>query len=143
MTCSQQDSLGLLTLNRRLSETPNPSQSFKVSILDKSTSQSIVNKSNTDTMLRQVSLLLVVQQFFFATHASNGTNCRNQPGDPGFPSLQTLEQFNASIGGQLLNVIPTGKFCQEMGGCSDALWDNETFRQTIPGSMLMVSWSSL
>lgn len=87
-------------------------------------------------------LSLILFTFFSAVHSattSHNNNCRNQPGDPGFPSAQTLQQFNTSIGGQLLNVVPSGEFCQEIGGCSDELWNDDAFRRSIPGAMLSVS----
>ena len=84
------------------------------------------------------STLAVVLSVGAASNSSS--NCRTQPGDPSFPSTDQLAQFNASVDGRLIPVVPSGKFCQSIeGGCPDALWNDPTFREAIPGSMLQVS----
>ena len=60
--------------------------------------------------------------------------CRNQPGDPGYPSAAEWSTLNDSIDGRLLNVVPSAKACVELG-CTEAQWESGIFRQTIPGSM--------
>lgn len=63
-------------------------------------------------MFHSMSRLLFILYLFLTGEAKNSISCRNQPGDLGFPSLQTLSQFNESIGGRLLNVVPTGSFAK-------------------------------
>ena len=49
--------------------------------------------------------------------------------------------LNASVGGRLLSVVPSAKFCHEMpaGSCPEAEWTSTTFRRSVPGAMDMVS----
>jgi hypothetical protein len=60
--------------------------------------------------------------------------CRNQPGNPGYPSAADWSDFNESVDGRLVKVVPSAKACVELG-CTDAQWESGIFRQTIPGSM--------
>jgi hypothetical protein len=60
--------------------------------------------------------------------------CRNQPGDPGYPSAADWSALNDTINGRLLNVVPSAKACSELG-CTEAQWESGFFRQTIPGAM--------
>ena len=91
-------------------------------------------------MFSFLQVLLAVLSVEAAVSNSSTSNCRTQPGDPSFPSTDQLAQFNASVDGRLIPVVPSGKFCQSIeGGCPDALWNDPTFREAIPGSMLQVS----
>jgi len=67
--------------------------------------------------------------------------CRNQPGDPTYPSLADWSALNDTIDGRLVNVVPSAKACQELG-CTEAQWESGLFRQTIPGSMNAVGIST-
>lgn len=72
------------------------------------------------------------------------SRCRNQPGDPGYPSPAEWSTLNDTIDGRLLNVVPSAKACSELG-CTEAQWESGVFRQTIPGSMNAVgilTWPS-
>lgn len=60
--------------------------------------------------------------------------CRNQPGDPGYPTDSDWAALNDTIGGRLLRVVPSVEACQELG-CTEAQWASGIFRQTIPGAM--------
>jgi hypothetical protein len=60
--------------------------------------------------------------------------CRNQPGDPGYPSAADWSTLNNTTGGRLLNVVPSAKACLQLG-CTEAQWESGIFRQSIPGSM--------
>jgi hypothetical protein len=60
--------------------------------------------------------------------------CRNQPGDPGYPSAADWSALNDTIDGRLLNVVPSAKACLQLG-CTEAEWESGIFRQFIPGSM--------
>jgi hypothetical protein len=60
--------------------------------------------------------------------------CRNQPGDPGYPTNAEWSALNDTIGGRLINVVPSAKASRELG-CTVAQWESGVFRQTIPGSM--------
>ncbi|KAH9985248.1 hypothetical protein BJV77DRAFT_965658 [Russula vinacea] len=65
--------------------------------------------------------------------------CRNQPGDPGYPSPADWSALNDTINGRLINVVPSAKACSELG-CTEAQWESGVFRQTIPGSMNAYNW---
>jgi hypothetical protein len=65
--------------------------------------------------------------------------CRNQPGDPGYPSVAQWSAFNDSIDGRLINVVPSAKYCAEVG-CTPANWTSGIYRKTIPGSMNPYNW---
>ncbi|GJJ13765.1 hypothetical protein Clacol_008021 [Clathrus columnatus] len=52
-----------------------------------------------------------------------------------------LHNFNRSIDGRLLKIIPSGQFCKTRpDGCSDTEWFSGEFRKNIPGSMLQINW---
>ena len=94
-----------------------------------------------------LSLLLVAVSavvVFFSGPPIVHARCRNQPGDPGYPSAADWSTLNDSIDGRLLNVVPSAKACVELG-CTEAQWESGIFRQTIPGSMNAVgilTWPS-
>jgi hypothetical protein len=67
--------------------------------------------------------------------------CRNQPGDPGYPTLADWSALNDTIDSRLINVVPSAKACQELG-CTETQWESGFFRQTIPGSMNAVGIST-
>lgn len=62
------------------------------------------------------------------------TRCRNQPGDPGYPTDTEWAALNDTIGGSLVRVVPSVEACRELD-CTDAQWASGIFRQTIPGAM--------
>ncbi|KAF8527009.1 FAD-binding domain-containing protein [Hysterangium stoloniferum] len=68
------------------------------------------------------------------------SQCFTQPGDLRFPTATELASFNATIDGRLMNVIPSAKFCQSLGGCSDTQWSDGNFRNDIIGAMLQYNW---
>ena len=74
---------------------------------------------------------LAVLLFGPAVHACQ---CRNQPGDPGYPAAMDWSALNDTIGGRLLKVVPSAEACRELA-CTEAQWESGIFRQTIPGSM--------
>ncbi|KAI9453278.1 FAD-binding domain-containing protein [Russula earlei] len=65
--------------------------------------------------------------------------CRNQPGDPGYPSVADWSTFNDTISGRLLSIVPSAEACRELS-CTEAQWKSGIFRQTIPGSMNAYNW---
>lgn len=67
-------------------------------------------------------------------------SCRSQPGDSLFPTVDELSQFNESIDGRLIAVVPSGAHCSSQGGCSDAEWSSSIFRSTMPGAMTSINW---
>jgi hypothetical protein len=89
------------------------------------------------TPLRAVAVSAIVV-FFSAGPPLVHARCRNQPGDPGYPSPVEWSALNGSIDGRLVNVVPSAKACAELG-CTEAQWESGIFRQTIPGSMNAVS----
>ena len=84
-----------------------------------------------------VSAVAVVYGYFWSPPLVHA-RCRNQPGDPGYPSPADWSTLNDTINGRLLNVVPSAKACVELG-CTEAQWESGIFRQTIPGSMDAVS----
>ncbi|KAI0259514.1 hypothetical protein BC834DRAFT_1028892 [Gloeopeniophorella convolvens] len=48
-------------------------------------------------------------------------NCRNQPGDPGYPTVNEWAALNATTGGRLIAVVPSAKACEQLD-CTDAQW---------------------
>jgi hypothetical protein len=60
--------------------------------------------------------------------------CRNQPGDPGYPTDAKWAALNDTIEGRLVRVVPSAEACREMD-CTEAQWESGIFRQTIPGAM--------
>ncbi len=78
-------------------------------------------------------LLLAVQ----LTPKAAGLSCRNLPGDPNFPSPAVWDTFNASIGGRLVAIVPSAKFCHELpaGQCGEDMWESTVFRAGVPGAM--------
>ncbi len=82
-------------------------------------------------------LLLAVQLMPKAA----GLSCRNLPGDPNFPSPAVWDTFNASIGGRLVAVVPSAKFCHKLpaGQCGEDMWESTVFRAGVPGAMDNVS----
>ncbi|KAI0291237.1 FAD-binding domain-containing protein [Multifurca ochricompacta] len=66
-------------------------------------------------------------------------HCRNQPGDPGYPTSADWSAFNNTIDGRLLNVVPSAEACLKLG-CTEAQWSSGIFRQAIPGSMNAYNW---
>ncbi|KAI0248039.1 FAD-binding domain-containing protein [Lactifluus subvellereus] len=72
-----------------------------------------------------------------AVHA--WSRCRNQPGDPDYPTAADWSALNDTIYGRLLEVVPSAKACLALG-CTEAQWESGIFRQTIPGSMNAYNW---
>ncbi|KAI9452284.1 FAD-binding domain-containing protein [Lactarius psammicola] len=65
--------------------------------------------------------------------------CRNQPGDPGYPTAANWSALNDTISGRLLRVVPSVEACRGLG-CTEAQWASGIFRQTIPGAMNAYNW---
>ncbi|KAI0267031.1 FAD-binding domain-containing protein [Gloeopeniophorella convolvens] len=65
--------------------------------------------------------------------------CRNQPGDPGWPTNNMWAALNATIGGRLLAVVPSARACRELN-CTEDQWTSGIYRQGIPGSMNVYNW---
>jgi len=67
--------------------------------------------------------------------------CRNVPGDPGFPSEEQWSALNSTISGRLVEVVPSAKFCHGLpgGSCTYQQWTSGVFRDEIPGAMNQVS----
>ncbi|KAJ6556385.1 FAD-binding domain-containing protein [Mycena capillaripes] len=66
--------------------------------------------------------------------------CRNVPGSAGYPNATAWSKLNATIGGRLVNAVPTAKYCASLpgGACTDAQWTSALFRSRNPGSMVDV-----
>lgn len=67
------------------------------------------------------------------------------PSQPCWPSAQIWAQFNASIGGQLINVVPEGYPCYlnpESQACQNIYnnWTNPFWRASQPGAMQAPNW---
>ncbi|KAJ7127944.1 FAD-binding domain-containing protein [Mycena epipterygia] len=68
--------------------------------------------------------------------------CRNIPGSAGYPDATAWSTLNRTVGGRLVNVVPSAKYCASLpgGACTDAQWTSSLFRNTIPGAMNQVNW---
>ncbi|KAJ7127936.1 FAD-binding domain-containing protein [Mycena epipterygia] len=68
--------------------------------------------------------------------------CRNVLGSAGYPDPTMWTALNKTIGGRLVNVVPSAKYCASLpgGACTDAQWTNSLFRNTIPGAMNQFNW---
>ncbi|KAJ7148034.1 FAD-binding domain-containing protein [Mycena crocata] len=77
-----------------------------------------------------------------AIDAQKNQACRNVPGTRSYPTNEAWNSLNATIGGRLVNVVPTAKRCETMpgGACTDAQWSSALFRSTIPGSLNWDNW---
>ncbi|KAF8260277.1 FAD-binding domain-containing protein [Lactarius quietus] len=82
-----------------------------------------------------IALALSSARFVQVVHA----RCRNQPGDPGYPTDSDWATLNDTIGGRLVTVVPSVEACRELG-CTEAQWESGIFRQTIPGAMNAYNW---
>jgi hypothetical protein len=86
------------------------------------------------SLLRLITSLALAFVLFGPAVVHAWTRCRSQPGDPGYPTDADWSALNDTIGGRLLNVVPSAKACHT-SGCTEAQWKSGIFRQTIPGSM--------
>jgi hypothetical protein len=92
-------------------------------------------------MLQLLAFLLPLSLIFSLVSGRSTSQCFTQPGDPRFPTATEFASFNATIDGRLMNVVPSAKFCQSLGGCSDDQWFDGNFRNDIIGATLQVSLS--
>jgi hypothetical protein len=71
--------------------------------------------------------------------------CRVQPGDREFPSQTDWNRLNEEVGGRLVAVVPSAKFCHDLpsGNCTLDQWSSSNFMVTNPGTMLSVRGSLL
>ncbi len=79
----------------------------------------------------------IVTAFLELTTGSGKQRCRNQPGSPSFPAQEEWDRLNSQVGGNLVSVVPTVKFCHSSpsGNCTPEEWASTTFRGRIPGAM--------
>ena len=89
------------------------------------------------SLLRSVAATAIAVSFLGPAVVYARSRCRNQPGDPGYPTAADWSALNHTVRGRLLNVVPSAKACLELG-CTEAQWESGIFRQTIPGSMNIV-----
>ncbi|KAJ7633739.1 FAD-binding domain-containing protein [Mycena rosella] len=87
-------------------------------------------------------LVCTLSTHFSLAHKEKNQTCRNVPGSAGYPKAAAWSKLNATIGGRLVNVVPTAKYCASLpgGACTDAQWTSALFRSTIPGSMTDNNW---
>jgi hypothetical protein len=86
------------------------------------------------TLLYPVTVAALAVLLFSSAFHALASQCRNEPGDPGYPTATDWSALNDTIGGMLLNVLPSAEACRELA-CTEAQWESGIFRQTIPGSM--------
>ncbi|KAI0045240.1 FAD-binding domain-containing protein [Auriscalpium vulgare] len=65
--------------------------------------------------------------------------CRNQPGDPGFPSADQWEGLRKCLDGRLIPVVPSAQACRELN-CTQSQWQSALFQARVPGSMNNYNW---
>ena len=88
-------------------------------------------------MLAFFVILLVL--FHLRLTVVTASTYRNVPGDPGFPSNEAWTALNTSIGGKLVPVVPSAKYCQ-INNCTTTQRTSLTFRVNhMPGAMNQVS----
>ncbi|KAH9957276.1 hypothetical protein BGW80DRAFT_216211 [Lactifluus volemus] len=91
------------------------------------------------TLLYPVTVAALAVLLFSSAFHALASQCRNEPGDPGYPTATDWSALNDTIGGMLLNVLPSAEACRELA-CTEAQWESGIFRQTIPGSMNSYNW---
>ena len=62
-------------------------------------------------------------------------NCRNVPGNPGFPTNEQWAALNSTVSGRLVKVVPFVEFCSSQGGCTPEQFTSASFRAGVPGAM--------
>ncbi|KAI5116059.1 hypothetical protein M0805_002845 [Coniferiporia weirii] len=74
--------------------------------------------------------------------AGSDSDCRNVPGDAGYPTQTLWNQLNTQLNGRLVPVIPSAEFCHTLpsGNCTADQWVSSNFRGAIPGAMEVVNW---
>jgi hypothetical protein len=82
-------------------------------------------------------LVCTLSTHFSLAHKEKHQTCRNVPGSAGYPKAAAWSKLNATIGGRLVKVVPTARYCASLpgGACTDAQWTSALFRGNIPGSM--------
>ncbi|KAJ7776712.1 FAD-binding domain-containing protein [Mycena olivaceomarginata] len=83
-------------------------------------------------------LICTLYAHFSLAHEKYRT-CRNVPGNAGYPKAAAWKKkLNATIGGRLVQAVPTAKYCTSLPGgtCTDAQWTSALFRSINPGSMI-------
>jgi hypothetical protein len=88
-------------------------------------------------------LVCTLSTHFWLAHKEKHQTCHNVPSNAGYPKAAAWSKLNATIGGRLVNVVPTAKYCASLpgGACTGAQWTSALFRGTIPGSMIDVCCS--
>jgi hypothetical protein len=84
--------------------------------------------------LRPITAAAIAVSIFGPVDVYAWSRCRNQPGDPGYPTNADRSSLNDTIGGRLINVVPSARACRQLG-CTEDQWESAVFRQTVPGSM--------
>ncbi|KAJ7337683.1 FAD-binding domain-containing protein [Mycena albidolilacea] len=82
-------------------------------------------------------LICTLYAHFSLAHEKHRT-CRNVPGNAGYPKAAAWKKLNVTIGGRLVQAVPTAKYCASLPGgtCTDAQWTSALFRSINPGSMI-------
>jgi hypothetical protein len=93
------------------------------------------------SLLHPITTAAIAVSLFGPANVHAWPRCRNQPGDPGYPTNSDWSALNDTVGGRLINVVPSAKACLKLG-CTEAQWESGVFRQTIPGSMNSVRGST-
>ncbi|KAI0248051.1 FAD-binding domain-containing protein [Lactifluus subvellereus] len=91
------------------------------------------------SLLRPITTAAIAVSLLGTAVVHAWSRCRNQPGDPGFPTAADWSALNDTIYGRLIRVMPSAKACLELG-CTEAQWESGIFRQTIPGAMFAYNW---
>lgn len=63
------------------------------------------------------------------------SNCRNVPGDPGYPTNEQWAALNTTVSGRLVEIVPFVEFCDTQGGCTAKQSSSSSFRAGVPGAM--------
>ncbi|KAJ3575466.1 hypothetical protein NP233_g1083 [Leucocoprinus birnbaumii] len=74
-----------------------------------------------------------------AAYTACAQRCRNIPGSPGYPTTTEWDALDSSVGGRLVQALPSGEVCR-LTLCSTADWTSANWRNTVPGAMNQVNW---
>ncbi|KAF8154716.1 hypothetical protein B0H34DRAFT_676441 [Crassisporium funariophilum] len=87
-------------------------------------------------------LPLLLATLLITAHEGRAAECRNVPGDAGFPTDAQWQELNNAVSGRLIQALPSAKFCLQRasGTCSSSDWRSANFRNTIPGAMNQINF---
>ena len=95
-------------------------------------------RGSKNILLNMLLVAYLVLQLIQGCYASH---CRTLPGDAGFPSPAEWNKLENDVGGRLLAVVPSAKTCHA-DNCTKDQWSSASYRTSLPGAMVYVSFVS-